>query len=49
MKMNTLQQFGLTVFAALALTACGGSKEAAKPAEQTTTTASAKLTGEVNV
>ncbi len=52
MKMNTLQQFGLTVFAALALTACGGSKEAAKPAEPTTTTtttAPAKLTGQVNV
>ena len=52
MKMNTLQQFGLTVFAALALTACGGSKEAAKPAEPTTTTtttAPVKLTGQVNV
>ena len=51
MKMKSLQFFGLTLFAALALTACGGSKEAAKPAEATVAGAPApvKLTGEVNV
>ena len=51
MKLKSLQYFGLTVFAALALTACGGSKEAAKPAEAPVAGAPApvKLTGEVNV
>ena len=51
MKLKSLQYFGLTVFAALVLTACGGSKEAAKPAEAPVAGAPApvKLTGEVNV
>ena len=53
MKLKSLQYFGLTVFAALALTACGGSKDAAKPAEAPAaagaTAAPVKLTGEVNV
>ena len=53
MKLKSLRYFGLTVFAALALTACGGSKEAAKPAEAPAaagaTAAPVKLTGEVNV
>ncbi len=54
MKIKTLQHFGLSVVAALALAACGGgSKEAAKPAPAAPAAPAAaapvKLTGNVNV